>query len=85
MDQPHHISEDLQKIAARLEFENQELKVKLNEIQKKVKELLTAKDVWMKDIKNYQNKTIFFSKETELKSLVYPKPVAQAKFNWLAQ
>ena len=85
MSDTHHISEDLEKIISRLEFENQELKVKLNEINKKAKEMLTAKDVWMKDIKNHQNKTIFFSKETEFKGMVYPKQTAQAKLDWLAQ
>lgn len=82
---PHHISEDLIKITKRLEFENQELKIKLNELQKKVKDMIAAKDIWVKDTKNYQKKAIFFTREKEVKELVYPKPVAQTTIDWLGQ
>ena len=85
MQQPHHISEDLQKEMKRLEFENQELKIKLNNIQTKVKQMMALKEVWMKDKNNYQRKVEFFKAETEVKDLVYPKPVAQSTFDWLAQ
>jgi len=85
MDQPHHINEDIAKVMKRLEFENQELKVQLNELNKKVKEMIAAKDIWVKDTKNYQKKQIFFAKEKQVKELVYPKHPSQSTFDWLAQ
>jgi len=85
MSEPHHISQDLKKEMNRLAFENQELKIKLNEIQKKVKNMMAAKDIWLKDSKNQQKRVIFLKTEKEVNELVNPKPATQATMNWLAQ
>jgi len=85
MENPHHISEDLEKISERLAFENQELKVEINELRKRVKNMLAAKEVWLKDQRNSHNRTIFFKSEGLVKDLVFPKQKSQAQINWLAQ
>jgi len=85
MENPHHISEDLEKIKQRLEFENQELKIEINELRKRVKDMLAAKEVWLKDQRNSHNRTIFFKSEGLVKDLVFPKQKSQATLEWLRQ
>lgn len=85
MENPHHINEDLNQIMQRLQFKNQELETQLHLVNRKVKEMIAAKDVWIKDVKNQQKKAIFFAREREVKDIVYPKPVPQARIDFLGQ
>lgn len=72
---------------SKLQYENQEVKLQLQLLEKAVKEMMAAKDVWISDRNNENKRKVFFAKEKIVKEILNPKPkqVSQAKIDWLAQ
>lgn len=68
-----------------LAYQLQESEIKYRVLADAVCKMLNAKDEWMKDRPNEKKKLTYFAYEKKVKEIINPKPISQAKLDWLGQ